>query len=215
MLLVTGFKPIQNNYNNQNPNKTNFSQAQFHTKADSVNFKSKSMDALTQKALHEHPELFGQAFKDYMARVNKFLAEHGLMFQHQQCSVRFRTSPKIERTDAYFVFENGGKSTLVTTEGQNIAHVDDSTAVGLTQNDANIDVLEKFFKGKIMLNAQNSRHYDTIRLPEAQRLKMQTLNVIEVLTRFRLNWLEINYPGNRAKKVQDYEAALKTLMPEE
>lgn len=216
MLLVNGFKPTQANYNNQNVNKVNFSQSQLHTKADSVSFTSNptsKMHALVQTTFVENKGLFGRGFKNLMTAVDKFLAEQKLSIIYEQATKRLRINPNSRRTDVFFDIENGVQATMLNESGGPIHYV--KLLPEVDKNVAKMALVNHFLGESMLLESSESYLLDAVRSPEAQGISHRIFETQKALEKFNDAWVEINYGNDNAKKVQEYQEALKKLMPEE
>lgn len=217
MLLVSGFKPIQTNYNNQNVSKANFSQPQFHTKADSVSFTSNptsKMHALVQATFVENQGLFGKGFKNYMAAVKAFLAREKLSIDYKTAATSIRINPNNRVKDVFFNIENGIGARLMNDEWREPIH-ELWTTTEINKNVASVEILDRFFGKSLLLESSESRRYDVELSKDDQAIYAKTQAMRKALEKFNQAWVEINYGSDSAKKVQDYQDALKKLMPEE
>lgn len=217
MLLVSGFKPIQTNYRNQNSNKTNFSQPQLHTKTDSVSFTSKTptskLHALVNQTFMANQGLFGRGFKNLMTAVDKFLAEQKLSISYKQATKRLRINPNSRRTDVFFDIENGVQATMLNERGEPIHYVELLPEVD--KNVAKMELVNRFLGESMSLESSESYLLDAVRSPEAQGISHRIFETQKALEKFNDAWVEIDYGNENAKKIQEYQAALKRLMPEE
>lgn len=214
MLLVNGFKPIQTNYNNQNSNKTNFSQPQLRTKADSVSFGArfsparqaeKMVEDLTQGVLKEYSDVLGVNFKTkFLEPVNAFLAKHDLLISHENMpSVRIRTQRaslnegEVENaSEAFIISSNGSK--LKDYTGR------DGYVISVTQNGAKARIFRDLINGQLVGPKMD--------FPEELLLASERVN--KALDEVWNIWIDSTTYSNDLKAV-NYQKACNKLMPQD
>lgn len=224
MLLVNGFKPIQKNYNNQNPNKTNFSQAQFHLQTDSVSFGAKvpkltkaeqKMNALVQLAFNKHPNLFGANFKRYMAKVNAFMEQNGLSFDTNRIGMDIGLSNAGNKWgmvhDATDIYIRRKSSKGLNHTSYNIPDQNLKPTMGITRNDAIIEIFSSFeHLTEISLDGEHLK--DVVASPK--ELVADAIKIKDALIHLQAQWREVSCQ-NDSLKIRHLQEAFKTLMPEE
>lgn len=230
MLLVSGFKPFQTNYNNQGVNKANFNQPQLRVKADSVNFTSiapaadrqaqAEVASLVRRVQFDYPRFFGAGFKIFADDMTNFLEKHGLFFQHETGSVRLKTRPELTAGFDGHV-DNAFKVNLIDGDGDAI-HLTNRgglpgggySVIDVTKNAANVGIFRRLLTGNLPLIDRYSPHYDIPNASDAQDLKAQTKIIMDALIGFRRGWRNIHY-SDQNLKAQNLQDAYRILMPEE
>lgn len=215
MLLVSAFKPFQKKYNNQNSNKTNFTQPQLRTKANSVNFKSNlseadkvaqmQMVALTQRIGAKYADVLGVNFRTkFLEPVNAFLRKYDLSIGHRNIpSIGIKTQRtslnegKVKNASEAFIIDQSGSKLKYFTG-------DDGYVISVTQNGAKARILRDLIGGQLV--------GPRIDFPEELLLVSERVN--KALDEVWNIWID-STPYSNDLKALNYQNALKRLMPEE
>lgn len=200
MLLVNGFKPIQTNYNNQNSNKTNFSQPQFCTKADSVSFSSAmdktakaQMAALVQKVGSEYSDVCGfKNFKKFYEQAFDFLGNKNVRVYNQSLeNFEIKTARPFLREGRIKAFQ-----AMLKDETNMPIHGLGDSVVEVTPTAANARLFDKLVNDKMAVSFENNFFIEC-----PAELRHQASRTVEALNRVKAGWYEIPYSSDDEKLV--------------
>lgn len=218
MLAVNGFRPIQKNYTNQNPNKSNLRQLNFQSKVDSVELTSivseatKEADAqvaeLTQRYLEKYSDIFGPKFKEVFTEpVNEFLNQHGISIKHTPLD-HLKIIPHISCLNSGEV-RNASRAELVDETGLSICPVNGSVS-SVTANAASARIFNKLVYSEMYIYGRTNP-FKGKKFPEG--LVAISNKVNDALNDFHSEWKRIRY-DNDDLKAQGLQKAFLELMPE-
>lgn len=217
MLLVSGFKSIQKNYNNQNSSNANFSQPQLRTKADSVSFTSSlsavdkaaqaKVTALTQGIGAKYADVCGKGFRCFYEKALAFLDARNI--ENVDCilpNYNIVTNKAGSRFGSIIdpvIAELYVKRTNVPIHKSKFGDCE------VTSEAANVRLLDKLFNGILVINAKKNPLEGVIYPCDLQQ---QAARVVKALDELRNGWYEIPHSDDDAK-LDLLRQAYKILLP--
>lgn len=215
MLLVSGFRPIQKNYNNQN---TNFKQPQFQIKGDSVNFTSTvskvAMDAelrvqlLTQGILTKYGDVLGENFQQaFLSPFDRFLTQHGINVHYNDlCIWNYptgkNTTGEVKKVSEAYLVDSFGRKLDIKMHG----------GVGITENEANLRLFDNLVKWIGPDDEQRCYYGPLSQANLSPTLKTIAQRILQALDEYGKSWENIEY-NDQNLKLARLQVAFKELMP--
>lgn len=216
MLLVSGFKPIQTNYNNQNMHKTHFSQPKFHTKADSVSFSArkpsalieteagKQAIALAKKVYNNYADVCGfENVKAFLDDSLCFARQRGITVYNVEDNFIFPMVKDYSKTTETESFQ----ASFMGEDGIAIHELVDSE-IDITKTAADIRLFDRLFNGKMVSRLKGSP-FKKAEFPD--KLKQQAARLVKALDELRDGWDGIQH-SNDDEKIEILKNVYQALL---